>query len=161
MCIIGFWSLNTLSTCLLISSCFFFFFLPLQHKVAPLFLCSYLPMSAALLYREVKTFYEQHVKVARLLPPASWRDFWLAASDIISARTWWGGGTEGSSSHSRLQRQQARPNPSHRRAGPHCTERIKFNINEVAHWLALASVLLRNFCRLADFLQYYFWAEQR
>lgn len=58
------------------------------------------------------------------------------------------------------QRQTSRPNPSNHGAGLHCTTRIQFNINEVAHWLRLASIPLRDFCRLADFLQYYFWGSR-
>lgn len=57
------------------------------------------------------------------------------------------------------RRQTARPNPSNRGAGLHCTTGTTFNIHEGAHWLRLASIPLRDFCRLADFLQYYFWGS--
>lgn len=94
--------------------------------------------------------YELHLKAPRLLLlRASWRAFLLAVSDIIPPRV-----------------VECAPPPSppfaacvgssHRGAGPDCTRRNTLNINEAAHWLRVASVQLRDFCRLVGFSQYYF-----
>ena len=87
-------------------------------------------------------------------PPGETFD-WLPVTSS-PARTW--DSTEGSSSDGERQRSPARPRPPQGRTSLY--RRSAFNINEVAHWLRRASIPLRNFCRLADFLQYYFWGEQ-
>lgn len=69
-------------------------------------------------------------------------------------------GLEGSLNDSQPQRHTARAKPLPSAGRTSLYRRAKFNINDLAYWLTLASIPLRNFCRLADFLQYYFWGEQ-
>lgn len=98
-------------------------------------------------------------RVFFLYPPGEPCD-WLPVTSSLRVRGLGGRSGAPPSPNQRAQRQTARPNPSHHRAGPHCAARSKFNINEVAHWLSLASIPLRDFCGLADFLQYYFWGSR-
>lgn len=78
----------------------------------------------------------------------SWKPFWLVPSDIIPPPVW----DLAPPLSSGTQLSSAPPT-----AGPDLTvltHRV-FHINEDAHWLTVASISLRDFCRLADFLQYY------